>query len=321
MEDFNLFQGQFSFKAFKENCLKNIKCITKSSSSFPKGLLDLPDCPKKLFVLGNEEILNNNSISIVGTRNSSALGNRLASNLSKQLSSSGIVIVSGLAHGIDTSAHEATFNNGITIAVIACGFNNAFNSRNTVLIYNILKNGGAVISEYSSVTHAAKHTFLERNRIIAGLSKATVVIEAPFKSGALNTAKHALSLMRNLFVIPWSLDYSRGYGCNALIKNGATILTNYEQILDLFKINRLVSINNNSNLCIANIYSSLTNNNQIISKNHIPEDFKKLYNFISKNENVTKDLILAKFPNETISNINSKLTLMELQGFISYTRK
>lgn len=299
-------------KLFPNNL--TVKLITKKSPYFPKKLCDLPDCPEILFVLGNEKILNKFSISIVGTRNSSAAGNNITLDLSKNLSDNNIIIISGLASGIDTQAHLGALssNNPKTIAIIACGFNHLLsNSKNIKLIKNILNNNGAIITEYFPDTPPQKFSFLKRNRLIAVISDATIVIQAPLKSGALNTAKTALAFGKNVFAIPWNIDTFRGEGCNNLIQNGAHLLTNYTQILKYFNL---------TNSCHPFKMFSQTPSKKSY-KQKIPKEFLNLYKCISKNEPITKENIYTYFPNEHIANINSKLLLMELENLISLNRK
>lgn len=285
----------------------NLKIISQDSEYFPKKLLDLPDCPEVLFVIGNEKLLNTFCISIVGTRNSSHTGNEIAFDLSQKLSSCGITIVSGLADGIDTNAHSGTFECGKTIAIIASGFNH-ISSQKKSLITKIVNNGGAVISEYFPDVPPKKYSFLHRNRLIAAISEALIVVEAPIKSGAINTAKIAKKLNRKLFTIPWNINAFRGEGCNNLIESGAKILTNYKQILESLNYTYRNSILvNTNNTCKSTIKHKT-----------IPEEFKNLYKFIEDNEPCSKEKIFSNFSNKNIANINSSLTLMEFDNLISF---
>lgn len=302
--------------------LPHIEIISKESEFFPKNLLVLPDCPDILFVIGNKNILNNLSVSIIGTRNSSPLGNEIAYNFSKELSSNNIIIVSGMASGIDTQAHLG----GQTIAIIACGFNHIFKRKNIQLINNILNSGGAIISEYFPDTPPQKYTFLNRNRLVAAISSATIVIEAPLESGAINTSQIAFNLGKSVFAIPWNIFLKRGEGCNALIANNAKILLSTKQIIDFFSLNKWFTLNR------QNIFSNSEFNSSSKTYNtsptgspsttpHIPKEFIEFYKYIKQNEPVNKNNIYAAFKHISISSINSKLVLMELQSFIKLKRK
>ena len=287
-----------------------IKIISKSSKYFPKKLLNLPDCPDVLFVIGNEKILNDICVSIVGTRNSSELGNKITYDLARNLSSLGITIVSGLANGIDTEAHSGTLKNGKTIAILASGFNHISNSK-LYLTNQIIANDGAIISEYFPDVAPQKYSFLKRNRLIAAFSDALIVVQAPAKSGSLNTAETARLLNRTIFAVPWNIDTFRGVGCNKLIENGAKILTDYTQVLE--------------SLNYSHTTSSILNKTQTLISIHkhspISKEFNSLYEFIRKNKYCSKDYIYSHFYTENIADINSKLTLMELENLIKLDRK
>lgn len=304
--------------------IPKIEIISKDSPYFPKNLLKLSDCPDILFTIGNKEILNSFSVSIVGTRNSSTQGNEIAFDMSQNLSSNNIVIVSGMASGIDTQAHLGAIN---TIAIVACGFSHLFAKSNLEIINSIINSGGAIISEYFPNTPPQKYTFLNRNRLIAAISNATLVIEAPLKSGALNTAQIAKSLNKPVFSVPWNINLSKGKGCNSLLENGALLLTNYTQVLVYFKItssnlinplpssNIKSAINSNMN---SNINSNInTNMNPSIKPNkNIPKTFLPLYKYIKQNEPVSINQIILAFEADNISKINSNLVMMELQQYI-----
>lgn len=246
----------------------------------------------------------------------------MAYQIAKDLSSNNIVIVSGLASGIDSSSHQGTIHTGKTIAIIASGFN-YIASKSFNLLNQILSSGGAIISEYFPDTPPQPFSFLKRNRLIASISKALIVVEAPEKSGALNTAKTAKKLNRPIFVIPWNITSFRGVGSNKLLENGANILTDYTQILRYFsttisdfKLN--ISDNSKTNietkLCIA----SNENNKKILINNKkvISSEYKSLYQYIQKNAPVSSEQIYSHFVKESISILNSKLVLMELKNLI-----
>ena len=280
-----------------------IKTINIDEPKFPQNLKELNDCPKEIYIIGNENLLNREAISIVGTRHSSSYGNELSYNFANILSKNGFVIVSGLAYGIDQSAHCGAIEFGNTIAVIAGGFHATFSSRNYKIIKKILDYGGAIITEYKDNLHPQNFTFLARNRLIAAFSLATIVIEAPIKSGALNTATHVYELNKPLYAIPWSLNYAKGAGCNELLKSMAIPLIDISQILSKFK----------------NIQLSLFDNSKQILKNMIPDEYIPFYNFINENGPVTSEQIYNHFNSKTISEISSILTILEINSFIKYS--
>jgi len=272
-----------------------IKIIKKEDSLFPKRFLDLEDCPKEIYIIGNEELLNNFSISIVGTRNASPMGKSIAFELSKNLSKYA-TIVSGMATGIDYNAHLGAIINKNTVGIIAGGFKSGLIGNKMSLAKNILDNNGLIISEYQLDMPPQKHLFLERNRLIAALSEATIIVEAGIKSGSLNTAKHAQILNREIFCIPWNIDYEYGKGTINLLKNGAKCINNYKDILDYFNKNIQTSIEE--------------------YKPFVDQKFKFLYEIISKERGIYLEKILTLLPNFDISNILYLLTLMELNGLI-----
>lgn len=179
--------------------------------NYPVMLNQVYDAPYGLFVRGSLSVLNTPAVSIVGTRNPSVSGFKTTFNFSKELTTLGYTVVSGLALGIDTAAHKGTILSGKTIAVLACGLDNIYPSANKKLAVEIIKNGGCLISEYSPGEPPLKWRFIQRNRIISGLSEATVVMESPPKSGALITADFALEQNRDLYFHESALSVQERY--------------------------------------------------------------------------------------------------------------
>ena len=215
------------------NYLFETKIIYENDVKFPHLLKFIKNNPQKLYVTGNIDILNKPAIAIVGSRNYSEYGKRMTKKFTSELVNEGFVIVSGLAVGIDSFAHrECICSGGKTIAVIASGFENIYPEENIDLYKDILKSGGCIISEYSPETEAKKMYFPGRNRLISGLSLGTLVIEANYRSGTSITAKHCLEQKRKLFCIPNKKKKKNATGTNNLIKNGASLVTNIEDIID-----------------------------------------------------------------------------------------
>lgn len=180
-----------------------MKSIKMGDENYPKQLLQISDPPEVLYVLGDETILGNFGIGIVGTRNSSRYGEEITKSLAYGLSKEGVNIISGLAKGIDTAAHTgALLSKGRTIAVLGSGFGNIYPRENMELIRNIIDTGGAVITEYEINEKPLPQNFPRRNRIISGLSSGIVVTEAPIRSGSLITADFALNQGREVFAVP-----------------------------------------------------------------------------------------------------------------------
>ncbi len=200
---------------------------------YPLLLNEIPNPPKKIYLLGNLPNQNSPHIAIVGTRKATTEGRLIAKKIAQKLAELGAIIVSGLAIGIDTAAHEgALAGNGKTIAVLACGLDTIYPRQNENLAQKILETNGAIISEYPVGTPAYPDQFLARNRIVSGLSVATIVIEAPIDSGALVTARLAAEQGREVFVIPGPINHPNYRGSHKLIRDGARLVNSIEDILE-----------------------------------------------------------------------------------------
>ena len=212
-----------------ERCAaKGIGVCWLDDDDYPEELRAIDDAPLIIYYKGQIQP-SATRISIVGTREITNYGQKATLEIAEDLARAGITIVSGGAIGIDTYAHRGALNGGRTIAVLGCGIE-VYPSYNAKLFDRIIENG-ALVSEYPPRLPAAPGLFPRRNRIIAGLSKAVVVVEAGTKSGALYTAKFALEYNRTLFAVPGSIFAERSQGCNALIKNGALLARDADDIL------------------------------------------------------------------------------------------
>jgi len=219
---------------------REIKSISFMEQNFPRLLREIPNPPPRIFVLGNffddaapDPPGGGPKIAIVGTRKATSQGRSLAKEIARKLAEKGIIIVSGLAMGIDTAAHEgALFGNGKTIGVLACGLDNIYPRQNENLAKKIIETSGAIISEYPAGMPALPNQFLERNRIVSGLCVATIVIEAPRESGALVTARLAAEQGREVFVFPGAVNNLNYYGSHKLIRDGARLVSSVEDILE-----------------------------------------------------------------------------------------
>jgi len=191
---------------YKGNLMRGsmkMKSVRKGEKNYPKQLMEIPDPPEILYILGNEAILGNFGIGIVGTRNSSKYGEEITRSLAYGLAKERVNIISGLAIGIDTAAHTgAILAKGKTIAVLGGGFGNIYPRENIELIKSIINSGGAVITEYEINEKPAPQNFPRRNRIISGLSSGVIVTEAKERSGSLITADFALEQGREVFAVP-----------------------------------------------------------------------------------------------------------------------
>lgn len=216
----------------------NIHEVNIIDNDYPKLLKEIYNPPVKIFLLGNKDILNKISVSIVGSRECSTYGKRMSQKIAYELSKKNINIVSGLARGIDTNAHIGCLKaNGKTIAVLGSGFDNLYPPENKKLANKIIELGGAIITEFPIGTKPLARNFPKRNRIISGLSKVIIVVEAMKKSGTFITVDYALEQERDVYAVPGNLNQMTSHGTNELIKQGAKPLTNIQDVLrDLYII-------------------------------------------------------------------------------------
>ena len=204
--------------------------LAYGSDDYPLLLSEIPDPPPLLWCIGDLEQLAKPAIALVGARNASSLGTRMARKLAGELGQAGYVVASGLARGIDTAAHLAALDTG-TIAVMAGGVDVIYPAENAVLGQEIGEKGLRLSESPICVTPQSRH-FPRRNRIISGLARATVVIEAAAKSGSLITARTALDQGREVFSVPGHPFDARASGCNMLIRDGSTLVRSAKDILD-----------------------------------------------------------------------------------------
>ena len=223
--------------------LKEIKTINIQDKNYPKLLKEIEDSPEVLYYRG-EIFPEENCFAVVGTRMASAYGKQVALEIAGDLAEAGLTIVSGMAPGIDTFVHQATLERkGRTIAVLGTGLDekSIYPQSNLKLAKKILETGGCLISEYPPGTPGSKFTFPNRNRIISGLSLGVLVVEAKQKSGALITAHHAFEQKRKVFAIPGSIHSLNSKGCHYLIKKGAKLVENANDILKELNLPELTS--------------------------------------------------------------------------------
>lgn len=208
------------------------KVLTVKDDSYPERLKEISFPPPLLYYRGSIIPEDRFSISIVGSRKATYYGKMVAENLSKDLSSFGLTIVSGMARGIDTAAHRGALSaNGRTLAILGCGIEQIYPPENRKLAEEI-ESSGAILTEFPFFTKPERQNFPRRNRIISGLSLGVVVVEADEKSGALITADFALEQGREVFAVPGNITSSLSKGTHNLIKQGAKLVNNYADILE-----------------------------------------------------------------------------------------
>jgi DNA processing protein len=205
------------------------RMIASCEPEFPPGLAAADPPPPIISVLGHATLLQREMVAIVGARNASGLGRKLANTLAKDLSDAGLVIASGLARGIDAAAHEGALRGG-TCAVVAGGVDNIYPPENSAL-YERIRGEGCIVSEMPLGQMPLARHFPRRNRIISGLSRGVVIVEASEGSGSLITANYALELGREIFAVPGSPLDPRAKGTNRLIREGASLIENAADVL------------------------------------------------------------------------------------------
>jgi DNA processing protein len=238
-ERWRAFERRFDERAFLQRLAADgYRFLPRSSPDFPLLLRAIHDPPPGLFLRGaaKPEVLARPAVAVVGARASSGYGSSVARSLGRELASAGLVVVSGLARGVDAEAHRGALEgNGATVAVLGCGIDRDYPAAHAELARRVAE-AGLIVSEYAPGIEPAPWRFPARNRIVAGLCAATVVVEARERSGALITADLALEEGREVFAVPGEITSSLSAGTNALLKLGAAPLTAAADVLASFGI-------------------------------------------------------------------------------------
>jgi DNA processing protein len=282
-----------------------VEVITFNDPAYPERLKTIPDPPPVIYVKGALSRSDANAISIVGSRRATHYGKMVAAKFAEDLGRMGFCVVSGLAYGVDAAAHKgALAGGGRTIAVLGSGVDVVYPRANQK-IYDEIPSSGALISEFPMGTQPDARFFPMRNRIVSGLSLGTLVIEAPRKSGALITVKHALDQGREVFAIPGNIFSPYSEGCHKLIKDGAKLVENIYDIIEEVERN-LVGI-------------TLTGPEQQVEAERQPlapmsPNEKKVFNFLSMTPSHIDDI--GEACDLTASQAASALMMLEIKGLI-----
>lgn len=281
-EKFEKLNFDYERKELEKYIKNGINLVTFLDENYPEILKNIYDPPIALFYKGKLK-RNFLGVCIVGTRRCSEYGRYVSEELSSFLARYGVVIISGLAYGIDTYAHIGALKvNGETYAVLGGGLNNIYPSKNLTLSKKI-EESGALISEYFPDEKPKDYHFPERNRIIAGLSKVVVLVEAPLKSGALITVDFAVDFGREVFAVPGQINSEKSEGCHKIIKEGANILYDFNDILEFLKIkpkeSELPLLNDDEKRILELVPYSITYIDDIIES---PKDLSILISLESK---------------------------------------
>ena len=210
-----------------------IRLLTWDEPEYPQRLREIYDPPPLLYVRGNIELLNRHLISIVGSRRPTPYGNQMAEKLARDLADRGLVIVSGLARGIDSFAHKGALSSatGATIGVLGCGIDVIYPKENKKIFAEMEKRG-AIISEFAMGTFPGPQNFPIRNRVISGMAVGVVVVEGAQYSGSLITARLAMEFGREVYGVPGNVTQPTSFGPNQLIKQGAKLVTGWEDVIE-----------------------------------------------------------------------------------------
>lgn len=305
-------------KEFLAHKKTNAELISFYDDIYPKALRHIADPPPFLSVRGNLNLLNQSTyLGVVGSRNASLNAQKWCFKTCQDIGRTGIILISGLARGIDTICHKASIETG-TIAVLGSGLNKIYPKENTSLYYEIAEKG-LLVSEYPLDTPPHAQHFPRRNRIISGLSNGIVVVEAAKKSGSLISARYAIEQNKLIFAVPGSPFDPRCHGSNDLLKQGAFLVEEANDILDQFENMPFLQTNSDLFNKPQNIRNRQSDNEVIIS-NNIPFTKsnlrKKIETLLSVEPTLIDDII--RNCNQSVSRVSEVLLELEIEGQIEY---
>lgn len=273
---------------------KRIQRMTSGQPVYPALLKEIRDYPKELYYIGDPKLLEEKCVSIVGSRKTNQYGRSTAYSFGKALGQRGIIVVSGMAVGIDTCAHEGALQEkGNTAAVLACGLDLCYPPRNRELKGKI-ESAGIVLSEYPPGTAAQRYYFPQRNRIISGLSPLTVVVQAGNRSGALITAELAADQGRDVGAVPGNIDSEYNLGSNKLLREGAFALTGVQDLLEASGVSVL---------------------SEPEAERMLSDEEKQLYFLLCSHGEMSLDQ-LAFYLKKTVNEVGSLAIVMEMKGIV-----
>ncbi len=273
---------------------KRIQRMTSGQPVYPALLKEIRDYPKELYYIGDPKLLEEKCVSIVGSRKTNQYGRSTAYSFGKALGQRGITVVSGMAVGIDTCAHEGALQEkGHTAAVLACGLDLCYPPRNRELKGKI-ESAGIVLSEYPPGTAAQRYYFPQRNRIISGLSPLTVVVQAGNRSGALITAELAADQGRDVGAVPGNIDSEYNLGSNKLLREGAFALTGVQDLLEASGVSVL---------------------SEPEAERMLSDEEKQLYFLLCSHGEMSLDQ-LAFYLKKPVNEVGSLAIVMEMKGIV-----
>lgn len=317
----------FVEKIYHGQTIGNFGLVFLGEKTYPKQLLDIYDPPPMLFYQGNVKRLFDKQIAIVGSRKPTPHAEKTTFDIAQYLVYFGLTITSGLAGGIDKMAHLGALSQpdtqqGRTIGVLGTGIDVCYPKNHHALYAQIINEGGCLVSELLPTTPASKHTFPRRNRLVAGLSMATLVVEAAMQSGSLITARLTAEQGKQVFCVPSLIDNINAQGCHHLIREGATLIYHPEQILeDLSVLDKTLTplksdiAKNPENITIKNqIYQQTTRQNTAVKEVEIAQHLQVVWENLSSIPCDLDNLVLAT--NLDTASLLANLLELEILGLI-----
>lgn len=315
--------NQFHTPQGKEEFSKLLKTIEETTDhilirgeeSYPSSLLPYEDSPPILFIQGHIEVFDRPQIAMVGSRNTSPHGAQIAYDFAHYFAENNYVVTSGLAIGIDAACHHGAIHCGQTIAIIATGLDQCYPKENKTLWQDIVRTGGAIVTEFLPNTAPRKQYFPRRNRIISGLSLGTIVVEAGLNSGSLITAKSAIDQGKSVFAIPGHIYSQFHQGCHQLIRDGATLVDHPTQVLeDLTLFTHVINASDQTIKSTKKIVSQATSVSETstLQQISIPEHLQSIYEHLDW-VGISIDELAIRL-NQHISELTIGLVELELLG-------
>lgn len=272
-----------------------IEIIRMGEAAYPERLLEIKNPPKQIYCCGDLELLKSRCVAVVGSRTTTVYGRRTAEAIGRCLAAAGVTVVSGMAIGIDASAHEGALSaGGLTVAVLGCGPDVCYPPENRLLMADI-KRRGLIVTEYEPGTPANRYNFPNRNRIISGLCEATVVVQARNRSGSLITAELAAEQGREVYAVPGNIDSQYNLGNNRLIKEGASPLICVDDILE---------------------YLGIGEADEEDARRRLSDKEFEIFTILRNEGEMTIDEVCVK-TGFSPAYVNPILAVMEMKGFIS----
>lgn len=293
----------------------NISLTSLESDTYPALLREIYDPPFLLYSMGDLSILNGRAIGIVGSRDNTLYGNNAIGQLVQGLVQNNITVVSGLALGVDSAAHRATLDySGKTAAVVANGLDTVYPAMNRQLASDILRSGGLILTESAPGSDTRPFRFLQRNRIISGVTQGTIVVEAGLKSGALSTARHAISQGRDVLAVPGPITSPQSIGPNQLILDGATPALSAEQVVQFVYgggERQSICVSPTSAVVTQTVFEPVLKQKSSV---HLNENEQSLVDRLSRESAKRMDELMELFPDS--ADLFEILLDLELKGVV-----